>query len=75
MLNYMDLTQYITGVTVPKLTQANLKNILLPLPPIDIQKNIVSRIENIEKEILTLKNKIESNKKIIEKMISGIWGE
>ncbi|MDX1916229.1 MAG: N-6 DNA methylase [Methylophilus sp.] len=48
MLNQMDLSPYITGVTVPKLNQEKLRNIQIPLPPIDIQREIVTEIQSYQ---------------------------
>lgn len=45
ILNKMDLTGYVTGVTVPKLNQAKLRPIKIPLPPLEVQKEIVEQIE------------------------------
>ncbi|MDD5489628.1 MAG: N-6 DNA methylase [Candidatus Moranbacteria bacterium] len=45
ILNKMDLSGYVTGVTVPKLNQAKLKSIKIPLPPLEVQKEIVEQIE------------------------------
>ena len=45
ILNQMDLTPYITGVTVPKLNQSKLKSIEIPLPPLEVQQEIVAEIE------------------------------
>ena len=50
-LNQMDLTPYITGVTVPKLNQAKLKSIKIPLPPIEVQRDIVAEIEGYQRVI------------------------
>ncbi|WP_445767645.1 N-6 DNA methylase [Rheinheimera sp.] len=51
MLNQMDLSGYITGVTVPKLNQEKLRSIEIPLPPLDIQREIVTEIESYQKII------------------------
>lgn len=51
MLNYMDLTPFITGVTVPKLNQAKLRSIKIPLPPLSIQEEIVAEIEGYQRII------------------------
>ena len=54
ILNGMDLTSFITGVTVPKLNQKNLCSIKISLPPPEVQKEIVvliEHIENVEKQI------------------------
>ena len=49
MINEMDLTPYITGVTVPKLNQEKLRSITIPLPPLEVQKLIVAEIEGYQK--------------------------
>lgn len=61
VLNAMDLSEYITGVTVPKLNQKKLREIKIPLPPLEIQKQLVAEAEK-EEEI------IASNRRLIELM-------
>ncbi len=51
ILNEADLMQHITGVTVPKLNQEKMRGIQIPLPPLDIQKQIVAEIEGYQKVI------------------------
>ena len=51
VLNFMDLNPFITGITVPKLNQANLLDIAIPLPPIETQKQIVTELESYQKII------------------------
>jgi type I restriction enzyme M protein len=51
MLNEMDLSPYITGVTVPKLNQEKLRSIEIPLPPLAVQQEIVAEIEIYQKII------------------------
>ncbi len=53
-LTYKDLNQYITGAIVPKLTQKNLNNILIPVPPLSEQEAIVSELDKIN-ELISLK--------------------
>ena len=43
--NYVRLEPYVTGTTRPKLTQAALNRIPLPLPPLPEQHRIVAEIE------------------------------
>ena len=45
-LNMADLSEYITGVTVPKLNQARMCTITLPLPPLSVQRAIVARLDS-----------------------------
>ena len=51
MLNEMDLSPFITGVTVPKLNQEKLRSIEIPLPPLTIQQEIVEAIDGYQKII------------------------
>lgn len=48
-INALDLPEIglINGIAVPKLNQTNLNNILVPLPPLEEQKRIVAKIEEI----------------------------
>ena len=45
-LNNIDLSPFITGVTVPKLNQEKLRSIKIPLPPLEIQEQIVKKLED-----------------------------
>lgn len=44
-LEGLDINPYITGSAQPKLNQENLRNIWLPVPPIDIQQAIVDSLD------------------------------
>lgn len=51
IINQMDLTEFITGVTVPKLNQEKLKQIPIPLPPIEKQNQIVLELNQYQSVI------------------------
>ncbi len=51
ILNEADLMPFVTGVTVPKLNQEKLRSIEIPLPPLEVQKEIVGEIEGYQKII------------------------
>ena len=51
ILNEADLMPFVTGVTVPKLNQEKLRSIQIPLPPLEVQKEIVAEIESYQKVI------------------------
>jgi type I restriction enzyme M protein len=44
-LNSIDLSPFIMGVTVPKLNQEKLRSIKIPLPPLEIQEQIVAELD------------------------------
>jgi len=50
-LNSIDLSPFITGVTVPKLNQEKLRSIKIPLPPLEIQEQIVAELDSYQKII------------------------
>ena len=51
LINSMNLSKYITGITVPKLNQGALRSIKIPLPPLAVQEQIVAEIEQYQKVI------------------------
>lgn len=66
VIKKLNLNQF--WVATPQLTVPQISNFKIPLPPLEIQKQIVSEIEKIEKEIETLQqenNEIPNKKKEI----------
>lgn len=70
-LNFQDLTPFISGMTVPKLTQGKMNEIPVPVPPITEQQltidildevlNLIGKAKiNINKSLINLKNLFES---------------
>ena len=55
-----DLSEYITGTTVPKLNQEKLKNIEIPLPDLETQSQIVSHLDQVHQQITMLKTQVNS---------------
>jgi type I restriction enzyme S subunit len=44
-LNHSDLTDFVSGLTVPKLNQGSLREILIPVPPLSEQQRIVGLLD------------------------------
>ncbi|MGV8049021.1 MAG: N-6 DNA methylase [Anaerolineaceae bacterium] len=65
ILNSMDLNAHVTGVTVPKLTQEEMNNIQIPLPPLEVQREIVEEIEGYQKVIDGARQVVENYKPVI----------
>jgi type I restriction enzyme S subunit len=76
-LNFSDLTEYITGMTVPKLNQGNLKNIQITVPPLSEQKRIVAILDRTFKTIDQAKTNAEQNlknaKELFESYLNNIF--
>jgi type I restriction enzyme, S subunit len=53
-LNMADLKPYITGVTVPKLNQERMRSILIPLPPLEAQHELVARMDALSDQVVEL---------------------
>lgn len=66
LLNEMDLLPYITGVTVPKLNQEKMRGIKIPLPPIEIQREIVAELDGYQKIIDAAQTIVQSYKPTIK---------
>jgi type I restriction enzyme S subunit len=62
-LNGEDLSDFITGMTVPKLNQGKLKEIAVPLPPIPEQKRIVALLDTVFADLEQTRAKTEQNLK------------
>jgi type I restriction enzyme S subunit len=58
---YKDLKEFVTGLTVPKLNQGQLKTIPIPLPPLATQQKIVAKLDVIFDEIDTAKAAATAN--------------
>ena len=58
-INSSDISGYITGSTIPKLSQRSLRSILIPCPPLAAQEEIVSLLGALD-------DKIELNRRMNE---------
>lgn len=76
-LNFSDLMPFITGLTVPKLNQAKLKSITIPLPPLPEQERIVSILdkafEGIDKAIAQTEQNLASARELFDSYLNNIF--
>lgn len=59
-LNDTDLMPFISGVTVPKLNQGRMREILVPTPPIGAQEQLSDVLDTIEGATLRLRDRYEA---------------
>lgn len=64
-LNSIDISKYVTGAAQPKLNQQSLNSIEIPLPPLEIQQQIVSEIEGYQKVLDGAKQVVNNYKPTI----------
>jgi type I restriction enzyme S subunit len=61
-----------TGVGIPNITKGTLENLVIPVPSIERQKEIVDYCEYNDTLIKQLETEIENNKKQAQQFITGI---
>jgi type I restriction enzyme, S subunit len=62
-LNHSDLTEFVSGLTVPKLNQGNMREIPVPLPTVEEQRRIVAILDEAFAGIAVAKANAEQNLK------------
>lgn len=60
-LNFSDLAEFITGLTVPKLNQGRMREIPIPLPPLDEQKRIAAVLDEAFEGLSRARTNAEAN--------------
>ncbi|MCZ2282948.1 MAG: N-6 DNA methylase [Bacteroidales bacterium] len=63
-----------TGGVVRNLNSNLVSSVEIPLPPIEIQREIVNRIRIIQEDIEALEQSIEDKRTEIKESISDVWG-
>ena len=63
------------GGAQPNISQKIIRNLEIPLPPIEMQEQIVAEIEVVRREIEEYRNKIENCEQKIKDKINDVWGE
>ena len=71
-LTGIDLSKFVTGLTVPKLNQANLRTIPIPLPPLAEQQRIVAKLDAAFAEIDVLIGLAETEAEELSKLKSSL---
>lgn len=74
-LNHSDLTEWVSGVTVPKLNQGNLREIPILLPPLPEQRRIVGILDEAFAAIATAKANTETNLRNARAILDPAFGE
>ncbi|MBW6511629.1 MAG: N-6 DNA methylase [Desulfuromonadaceae bacterium] len=64
-----------TGGTFAEISKSKFCELQIPLPPLEVQKEIVAEIEERQHEIPRLKSAIENEEKKIQTTLARVWGE
>lgn len=68
-----ELATYAKGVNILHISNSDIRNLKIPLPSIEIQKEIIERIKKEQKLIEEYREKIENTEKGIDNIIEEIW--
>lgn len=71
-VNSLDLQAYVTGTAQPKLTQAALNALPIPVPPLDEQREIVGRVDAMLDSLSAVEGRLAAALAICEKMPPSI---
>lgn len=78
-LNHQDLTDFVSGMTVPKLNQGNMRKIQIPIPPLQEQQQIVAILDEAFAAIDQAKANIEKNianaKELFQSKLNAIFSQ
>jgi type I restriction enzyme M protein len=69
------LNEYVFGASYKALTIVKLKQMKIPLPPLEIQQKIVAEIESEQELVEANKKLIEIFEKKIKDKVCEVWGE
>ncbi|MHB8425500.1 MAG: N-6 DNA methylase [Gammaproteobacteria bacterium] len=64
-----------TGGTFAEISKSKFCELEIPLPPLEMQKEIVAEIESYQKAIAQLEAAIEDEKRKIQATLARVWGE
>jgi type I restriction enzyme M protein len=73
LLATSDLSSTISGSAQPQITRQGLAPFKIPLPPLEVQRDIVAEIEGYRKEIKNLKAEIAARDSAIASTIAKVW--
>lgn len=73
-VGFVTLTDYASTANPPSINATNIKEIDIPIPPMEIQKQIVSECEKVDKEYEHAVVEYEKLSKKIEDIINGVSG-
>jgi type I restriction enzyme S subunit len=72
---FEQIEAYHTGSSRVRISRSNLANIQIPLPPLEVQEQIVAEIESEKSQIDSAKKLIETYEARIKAVIAKLWSE
>lgn len=69
-INYIDISNYVTGSAQPKLNQAKLNGIDIPFPPLQLQQKFAEIVTKIEEQKSSVKKAIEESQYLFDSLMN-----
>nr|WP_231853535.1 restriction endonuclease subunit S [Helicobacter cinaedi] len=69
ILPLSNIKSVITGAAQPQITRTNLSQLKIPLPPLEIQTQIVAECEKVEEQYNTIRMSIEKYQELIKAIL------
>ena len=64
------LEQGFKGIAIKNISKNYINNIKIPLPPLEVQQQIVAEYQNVEKQILQITQQIQTQKSLINTVLA-----
>lgn len=72
-LNSISISTYVTGAAQPKLNQAQLHSIPIPLPPLDEQRKMMTELDGQATQMEMVRSLIPSFETKIQRVLDRVW--
>ena len=73
-LNSISIANYVTGAAQPKLNQAQLNSIEIPLPPLEEQRRIVAELDAEAAQMEAVRALLPRFEAKIQRVLDRVWG-
>ncbi|MDC7999696.1 restriction endonuclease subunit S [Aequorivita todarodis] len=78
-LNFQNLLPFVSGMTVPKLNQGNMRKIQIPIPPLQEQHQIVAILDQafaaIDQAKANIEKNIENAKELFQSKLNAVFSQ
>lgn len=72
---YSQIEKYLTGSSRSRISRGNLSQVMVPVPPLDIQKKIIENIQEEEQGIEAATKLLRAFEEKVQDKIAEVWGE
>jgi type I restriction enzyme S subunit len=72
VLNYMDISRYISGTTRGKLNQGVMKSLPLPVLPLDVQQAVAHALRTVDEKLEAEKNRKQALEALFQSLLHNL---